>query len=197
MLYSITIIVASVRITSQDQPSYVLQDVFLTLETSFSLNIPYPITLTIIPAKVASQNQSSNATYNVLPTSKNFSFFNASTILTTTLVNAQFLTSLDILLTLETFFTNVRPVFNLNNKPLSKELLKTVSSNIWQKQPTTHKRKVPNLYEIVSNYSSSNAGSISVNSFFRVLVLPIMKIIGKILPLELSTKIVIKYLTLK
>ncbi len=54
----------------------------------------------------------------------------------------------------------------MNDRPLSRKPLKTVSSNIRQKQPTTCRRKVLNLHEVIIDFSSSNAGSISANSSF-------------------------------
>ena len=55
----------------------------------------------------------------------------------------------------------VRPTYNLNDLPLSKESLQTVSSNIWQKR-----RKVRNLHKIVLDFSLSNSGSILANNSF-------------------------------
>ncbi len=54
----------------------------------------------------------------------------------------------------------------MNDRPLSKEPLKTVSSYIRQKQPTTYRRKVLNLHKVVINFSLSNTKSILVNSCF-------------------------------
>ncbi len=82
------------------------------------------------------------------------------------MVNAQLPTSPGNPLAPKTFFTNAEPIFNLNDRPLSREPLKTVSSNIRQKQPTTRRRKVPNLHEVVIYFNLSNAGSISANSSF-------------------------------
>ena len=83
------------------------------------------------------------------------------------MANAQLLTSLDIFLALETFFTNAELISDLNDRPLSKKPLKTVSSNIWQKQHTMHRHKVPNLHEIVIDFSLSNTRSILVNNSFE------------------------------
>lgn len=59
------------------------------------------------------------------------------------------------------------PILNLNYRPITRKSLQTISSNIRQKQRTMHKGKVPNLYEIVLNFSLFNAESILANSFFR------------------------------
>ena len=56
----------------------------------------------------------------------------------------------------------MRPTYNLNDLPLSKEPLQTLSSNIRQKR-----RKVRNPHEIVLDFSSSNSGLISANSSFE------------------------------
>lgn len=88
------------------------------------------------------------------------------TILATILANAQLLTFLSIFLALETFFINIKPIFNLNNRLLSRKLLKIVFFNIQQKQYTMGRRKVSNLYKVVIDYSLSNIGSILANSSF-------------------------------
>lgn len=119
--------------------------------------------------KAAPRNQSLDTSHNVVPISDIFSLFNIPclTILTITLANTQLLIFPDIFLILKTFFINARPISDLNNRPLSKKPLKTIFSNIWQKQYTMHRRKVPNLYEVVIDFSLSNIRSILINSSFK------------------------------
>ena len=56
----------------------------------------------------------------------------------------------------------MRLTYNLNDLPLSREILQTMFSNIRQKR-----RKVRNPHEIVLDFNSSNSESISVNNSFR------------------------------
>ncbi len=83
------------------------------------------------------------------------------------MANAQLPTSPGIPLAPETFFTNAKPISDLNDRALSRESLKTVFSNIRQKQPTIYRHKVPNLHEVVIDFSLSNTGSISANNSFE------------------------------
>ncbi len=128
--------------------------------------MPYLITPAVTPARAALRDQSPDAPHDVPSTPETSSPSNAPTTPATALANAQLPISPGIPLAPETFFTNAGPISDLNDRPLSRETLKTVSSNIRQKQPTTHRRKVPNLYEVVIDFSSSNAGSILANSSF-------------------------------
>ncbi len=58
-------------------------------------------------------------------------------------------------------------ISDLNERLLSRESLKTISSNIRQKQHIIYKCKVLNLHEVVIDFSSFNNRSILVNSSFR------------------------------
>lgn len=60
----------------------------------------------------------------------------------------------------------MRSIFDLNNRLFSRELLKTVSSNIRKKQHITRRHKILNLHKVVINFNLSNAGSILANSSF-------------------------------
>lgn len=82
--------------------------------------------------KPISWNQSLNTSCNVFPIPKIFHAFNAlcSTSLVTILANTQFPIVLSIFLTLKTLFKNIKSIFDLNDKLLNREPLKTVSFNI-------------------------------------------------------------------
>ncbi len=166
MPYSITPTITSTRAAPQNQPSYALWNVLPTPETFFSPNTPYPITPAVIPARAAPQDQSLDVPHNIPLILKISSPFNAPITPATALANAQLPISLGISLASETFFINAGPISDLNDKSLNREPLKTVSSNIRQKQSTTYRRKIPNLYEVVIDFSLSNTGPTSANSSF-------------------------------
>lgn len=116
----------------------------------------YPITPVVRSARAAPQKQFLDAPCNIFPTPETFSLSNASTILVIVLTNTQLLISSGISLASETFFISAEPISDLNNRLLSKKLLKIVFSYIQQKQPTTYKRKVSNLHKVVIDSSLSN-----------------------------------------
>ena len=80
------------------------------------------------------------------------------------MANTQLSTSPSILLVLEMFFINVGLISDLNNRLLSRKSLKTITSNIWQKQHIMCRYRVLNLYKVIIDFNSSNAGSILANS---------------------------------
>lgn len=187
------------RATSQNYPQYTIYNVPPTPKTSSSSNALYPIPLTVTWARAVLQNQCPDAFCNVFLILETFSSSNihCSICLVITLVNAQFSTSLGFSQAPKTCFTNAKPISNLNDRPLSKEPLKTVFFVIRGKKHTIYRRKVPHLYEIVINFTSSHAVSIFINNSLRVFVLPVIRIIRRILPLKLSIRIVIKNLIMK
>lgn len=126
-------------------------------------------------ARALSQIQLSKAFSDVFLIPKTFFIANALslTTLVSTLANVlfpiKFSKFLNVFIALKTFFTNIRPIFNLNDRPKTRKPLQTIFSNIRQRQRTMYKDKIPNLYEIVLDFSLSNAGSILINSFFGTI----------------------------
>ncbi len=167
MPYPITPAVILIGATLRDQSPNAFHNILPTSKTSFSPNMSFLITPVVIPAKATPWDQFLDTPCNILLTPETSSLFNAPTTLATILANTQLSTSPSISLVPKTFFTNMGPISDSNDRPLSRKPLKTISSNIWQKQYTIYRRKVPNLYEVVINFCSSNAGSILANSSFE------------------------------
>lgn len=113
------------------------------MKTFFSSNTSYSIALTVTPIRATLQDQSPDIPCNIPPMLETFSPSNIPITPATILANTQLLISSDIPPISKTFFTNIRPIFDLNDRLLNRESWKLVTFNIQQKQPTTHRYKIP------------------------------------------------------